>query len=316
MTTAMEEAARQRNLDSYRLVDSLPEQAYNDIVRLASLLCDAPIALVTLLDRDRQWFKAKVGLDDDGTRRDEAFCNHAIAEPDRLMEVPDATADPRFVENPLVVGEMGIRFYAGVPLVSQGGAAFGTVCVIDRKARSLTGKQKTALAALARLTMVLFEAGQRQRESERGDVLAAAETAAAAAPVPIVPIGFAVALFELVDWAGATKRIGERAVERALQRLEDELQARLRPGFGDSVNRVTGSPELIVVLHGNDVSEALAELHACIPEFERETELQVLTAHATSESPGEKTELVYLRADTAMSEEKDVYRAGLAAAAG
>ncbi|MFT3807222.1 GAF domain-containing protein [Arenimonas sp.] len=314
MTMTMDETVRQRTLDSYRLVDSLPEETYNDIVRLASLLCDTPIALVTLLDRDRQWFKAKIGLDDDGTRRDEAFCNHAIAEPDQLMEVPDATADPRFMQNPLVTGEMGIRFYAGVPLLGQGGAPFGTVCVIDRKERSLSGKQKTALAALARLTMFLFETGQRQREGERGEVLAAAEASAATAPAPAVPTGFAVVLFELVDWAGATKRIGERAVERALQRLEDELQARLRPGSGDSVNRVTGSPELIVVLHGDDVGEALAQLHACIPSFERETELQVLTAHAVSESPGEKTEFVYLRADAALSEEKDVYRAGLAAA--
>lgn len=316
MTMAMDEAVRQRTLDAYRLVDSLPEESYNDIVRLASLLCDTPIALVTLLDRDRQWFKAKVGLDDDGTRRDEAFCNHAIAEPDRLMEVPDATADPRFVENPLVTGDMGIRFYAGMPLVSQGGAAFGTVCVIDRKERALTGKQKTALAALARLTMALFESGKRKLEVERDGALATAETTAAAAPAPLVPTGFAVVLFELVDWAGATRRIGERAVERALQRLEDELQGRLRPGSGDSVNRVTGSPELIVMLHGDDVGEALAQLHAVIPGFERETELQVLTAHAVSESPGEKTELVYLRADIALSEEKDVYRAGLAAAAG
>ena len=312
MTKTMNETERQRALDAYRLVDTLPEEAYNDIVRLASLLCDTPIALVTLLDRDRQWFKARVGLDEDGTRRDEAFCNHAISEPDRLMEVPDATADPRFVENPLVTGELGIRFYAGMPLVSAEGAAFGTVCVIDRKARALTGKQKTALAALARLTMALFEAGRRQRESERGDVLAAAEATATIAPAP-APTGFAVALFELVDWAGAAKRIGERAVERALQRLEEELQACLRPGSGDSVNRVTGSPELIVVLHGDDVSEALAQLHACLPTFERETELQVLTAHAVSDSPGEKTEQVYLRADQALSEEKDVYRAGLAA---
>ena len=91
----LDEAARQRELDGQHLVDSLPEAAFQDIVTLAALICDTPIALVTLIDRDRQWFKASTGVDDSGTRRDEAFCNHAIATPDRMMEVPDAHDDAR-----------------------------------------------------------------------------------------------------------------------------------------------------------------------------------------------------------------------------
>ncbi|MDQ3159428.1 MAG: GAF domain-containing protein, partial [Pseudomonadota bacterium] len=89
----LDESARQSELDGQHLVDSLPEPVYDDIVTLAALICDAPIALVTLIDRDLQWFKASVGLDDTGTHRDEAFCNHAIAQPTQMMEVPDAHDD-------------------------------------------------------------------------------------------------------------------------------------------------------------------------------------------------------------------------------
>src|ERR1700760_4656332 len=112
------ETERQRELDSYRIVDSLPETAYDDIVRLASALCGTPMALVSLIDRDRQWFKSKIGFEPSETRRDEAFCNHAIRTPDRLMEVHDATTDARFANHPSVTGGANIRFYAGMPLVT------------------------------------------------------------------------------------------------------------------------------------------------------------------------------------------------------
>jgi GAF domain-containing protein len=300
MSIDLDESARQRALDAYRLVDSLPEAAYQDIVQLASTLCETPIALVTLIDRERQWFKANIGLDDTGTRRDEAFCNHAIAEPERLMEVPDAHEDARFVDNRLVTGELGIRFYAGMPLVGAGGAPFGTVCVLDRTPRQLDERQKAGLAALARLTMTLFEARRYRLENERAELLAQA-----AIPVepPPVAVRFSIALFELLDHAGSARRIGERAVERALQRLDDELHARLRPG--DSVDRVTGSAELIAVLHGDDTTEGLQALRECVAAFEADTGLQVLNAHADSESPEEKPQAVYMRAELALSAEKD-----------
>ena len=110
MTGNAEEFARQRALDAYRIVDTLPEQAYDDIVQLASTLCEVPMALVTLIDRDRQWFKARMGLDDEQTDRKIAMCDHAIREPGRLMEVRDASVDPRFADFPHVTGAPYVRF--------------------------------------------------------------------------------------------------------------------------------------------------------------------------------------------------------------
>ena len=97
------EFARQRSLDTYRVLDSLPEAAYDDIVRLAGVLCDAPIALISLIDRDRQWFKSSIGMEITGSPRDEAFCDHAIRVPDQLLDIPDATADARFAAGDLNV---------------------------------------------------------------------------------------------------------------------------------------------------------------------------------------------------------------------
>lgn len=172
MTDNVDEVARRRALDTYRVLDSLPEAAYDDIVKLASTICDVPVALVSLIDRDRQWFKARVGMELRETGRDVAFCDHAIRQPKLLMEVPDARADARFANNPLVTGANGIRFCAGMPLVTPGGAAIGTVCVIDHQPRELTNRQRDALGALARLAMNLLEAQQREREMERTALLA------------------------------------------------------------------------------------------------------------------------------------------------
>ena len=145
-----DETRRLQILDSYRLVDTAPEPAYDDIVSMASLICGTPIALVSLITEDRQWFKARVGLDVMETPRDQAFCAHAIRNPSAIMEVQDATQDPRFMHNPMVVGEPGIRFYAGAPLLTPSGAALGTVCVLDRVPRKLTPAMALGLQALAR----------------------------------------------------------------------------------------------------------------------------------------------------------------------
>jgi diguanylate cyclase (GGDEF)-like protein len=145
-----DETRRLEVLQSYHLIDTAPEPAYDDIVNMASLMCGTPIALVSLITEDRQWFKARVGLDQMETPRDQAFCAHAIRNPSSIMEVQDASKDPRFMHNPLVVGEPGIRFYAGAPLLTPSGAALGTVCVIDRVPRQLTPSMAQGLQALAR----------------------------------------------------------------------------------------------------------------------------------------------------------------------
>jgi GAF domain-containing protein len=308
MSAQLDEQARQRDLDRYRLLDSLPEQAYDDIVQLASMLCDAPIALVTLIDRDRQWFKASTGIDGEGTRRDEAFCNHAIERPDELMEVHDAGNDPRFSDNRFVTGEPKVRFYAGMPLVTPAGAAIGTVCVLDREPRRLSDEQRAGLGSLARLTMALFDARQRERDAERAALLEQRSdeaTPPTAAAVAAQATAFTVALFEVQDFAGASRRLGDRAMERALQRFDDVMHGLLRPGSADSVNRATGSAETIVVLRGDDNAAAFQRLRDAMPAFERETSLRVLAAAAAADSPQERIEAVFMRADAALSDEKD-----------
>lgn len=151
------EAERLEELRSLAILDTLPEQAYDDITLLAANICDSPIALVSLIDEDRQWFKSKVGLDAPETHRDWAFCAHAILDPDEMFVVTDTTADPRFAENPLVVGDPLIRFYAGMPLTTEAGNALGTLCVIDRVPRTLSDAQSNSLKALARQVMSQLE---------------------------------------------------------------------------------------------------------------------------------------------------------------
>lgn len=152
-----DELARLATLRKYDVLDTPPEQAFDDAVKLASVICGTPIALVTLIDESRQWFKAKIGLDGTETERDHAFCAHAILEPQHVMVVPDATLDPRFVDNPYVTGDPEVRFYAGAPLVSPSGHAMGTLCVIDSAPRAMADDKRDALAAIARTVSAQLE---------------------------------------------------------------------------------------------------------------------------------------------------------------
>lgn len=165
--SSTDEVARQSALDSLRITDSLPEPAYDAVVRLASIICGTPIALVSLITRNRQWFKARIGLEAEETPRSMAFCDHAIRSPDDLMEVRDASLDPRFFENPLVTSDPNIRFYAGRPLVDSGGHALGTVCVIDRVPRQLDEAQRSGLSELAEIVSGLLEARSNNLLAQR-----------------------------------------------------------------------------------------------------------------------------------------------------
>jgi len=151
-----QEDQRLEALYEYEILDTLPEQDFDDLTLLASQLCDVPIALVSLVDQHRQWFKSKQGLDAVETPRDIAFCAHAILQDD-VMIVEDTLDDRRFNDNPLVIGEPNIRFYAGMPLKSQQGFPLGTLCIIDQKPRKLSKDQKNALSALSRQVMAQLE---------------------------------------------------------------------------------------------------------------------------------------------------------------
>jgi diguanylate cyclase (GGDEF)-like protein len=144
------EARRLQALRDYGILDTLPEQVYDDFVAIASTIFGCPVAQLSLVDEDRQWFKARIGIDQQETPRDVAFCAHAIVTPGEVMVVRDAMEDARFKDNPLVTGDPRIRFYAGAPLVTPEGDAVGTVCVIDREPRDATPEQFEALKILSR----------------------------------------------------------------------------------------------------------------------------------------------------------------------
>jgi PAS domain S-box-containing protein len=163
-----EEARRLEVLRQYGVLDTPPEQALDELVVLAAQICNAPIALISLVDDRRQWFKARVGQETRETPREISFCAHALRQTELLI-VPDATADERFAGNPLVTGEPHIRFYAGAPLVTPEGPILGTLCVIDRVPRVLTPEQECALQVLSRQAMSQLELRRQGRELQASE---------------------------------------------------------------------------------------------------------------------------------------------------
>src|SRR5215475_54446 len=157
------EAQRIKVLWQYEILDTVPEEVFDDLTELAARICEAPIALITLVDENRQWFKSKVGVTINETSRDISFCGHAIEQSD-LFIVPDATLDKRFAKNPLVTSDPKIRFYAGAPLITPDGHALGTLCVIDKVPRELRLEQQQALRVLARHVMTQLELRRHSKD--------------------------------------------------------------------------------------------------------------------------------------------------------
>ncbi|MBA2320951.1 MAG: PAS domain S-box protein, partial [Deltaproteobacteria bacterium] len=192
-----DEEERLNELRSLGVLDSAAEPAFDDLTRLAAQICQTPIALVSLIDADRQWFKSRVGLDATETPRDVAFCAHAILDPGHELVVPDALLDARFADNPFVSSPAHVRFYAGMPLTTGSGRAVGTLCVKDHVPRNLTPDQLHALRALGRQVVTQLELRRNLAELHHqmairrtaDDALGASEqrfrTLAALAPVGI-----------------------------------------------------------------------------------------------------------------------------------
>ncbi len=168
-TTDFDDGRRLAALHSLGILDTPQEERFERLTRLASTLFGAPIALVSLVDLDRQWFKSSVGLDARETPRSVAFCSHAVEQGDMLV-VPDATRDPRFASNPLVTGAPDIRFYAGQPVYSHSGEPVGTLCVIDRVPRDFSPDQRQCLRDLAALVEDELNKGALVRAREAAEL--------------------------------------------------------------------------------------------------------------------------------------------------
>ena len=258
------EEKRLQVLDSYGILDTDEEQAYDDLTHLAAVLCHTPTALVTLVARDRQWVKSRVNWESRQNPRDASFCAHAILRPGELMEVPDMVKDARFVRNPLVTGKAGVRFYAGVPLVTREGAALGTICVIDRRPRLLTEVQGRSLESLARQVVAQLELRLQVAELEMQSLTD-----------PLTGVWNRRAFYRLLrnEWARHARsgqRLGLLMVDidhfknindsyghprgdAVLQEVAETLSASLRPS--DSLFRY-GGEEFCCVLTGCDLEAA------------------------------------------------------------
>jgi len=278
--TPANETERLAALLSCAILDTPAEAAFDDIARLAGQLCDTPIALVTLVDADRQWFKARVGIDLPETSRDISFCAHAIHSPEVLV-VRDTLEDQRFADNPFVTGDPNIRFYAGAPLMLDPDVSVGTLCVIDHVPRDLTPVQIGALAALA-----------RQVSSE----LKLRRTLATMRPLGVGGMGIVVAAHDIeADARVAIKFLVSEATSdrQAQERFVREAKAVLKVG-GEHVARVldvgnlgNGAPYIVMEhLDGEDLERRLERDGALPPKEAIGYVLQACTAVGRAHEAG------------------------------
>ncbi|PCR95671.1 GGDEF domain-containing protein [Pseudomonas fluorescens] len=252
------EAARVQALYGLNLLDSAPEERFDRLTRLARRLFNVPIALVTLVDKDRQWFKSCVGLDATETPRDVSFCGHAILK-DELLLVPDARQDVRFHDNPLVIGDPNIRFYAGYPLTVPNGNKMGTLCLIDTRPRELDDEERDLLRDLAGMAEQELMAVQMASMDEltllsnrRGFMMLAQHALDACArmgkPATLL-------FFDLNDFKQINDLYGHAEGDSALKTFADVLRIAFRES--DVVGRL-GGDEFVALLTGSSHIETTA----------------------------------------------------------
>jgi diguanylate cyclase (GGDEF)-like protein len=254
----IDEDGRLSVLRDYNVLDTPPDPRTDVFVRLAADLCDTPISLVSLVDKDRQWFKAAIGVDATETSRDLAFCAHAILTPAEVMVVEDATQDPRFMDNALVTGEPRIRFYAGAPILSPDGYPLGTLCVIDNKPRKLdqAGRRRLKdLAVGAAAVLDLHRSAARLQPSATHDLLTGLANRAFFEPVweaavqqaAIGGVHCAVLCLDLDQFKQINDLLGHAGGDTALRAAADRLRATIRDT--DMAARL-GGDEFAVLLVG------------------------------------------------------------------
>ena len=232
-----DEQERLEDLYAYEILDSDPEEAFDDIVRLAAAICGTPWARVNFVDAQRQWTKAVLGMDKADTPRQDAFCSHTIGAPDGRMVVEDALADDRFAENPLVLDDPGIRFYAGSGIRAASGRCIGAVCVLDSKPRQLTPEQLEALESLSEIATRQLELRRRLSDERRVvDELRELDRKKAEFNASLAH-DFRTPLTAIRGFA-QIMRTPEAPVERALDVIERSADRLLR-----LVDRVGGTPD-------------------------------------------------------------------------
>jgi PAS domain S-box-containing protein len=239
----LNEIQRLENLNTYGILDSLPEKAYDDITALAAMVCDTPIALISFIDQDRQWFKSRFGLDVTESPRDVSFCGHAINESE-IFVVSDATKDDRFRDNPFVIGPTAVRFYAGAPLISSEGYALGTLCVIDYSHKNLSPEQKGALDALSRQVVTQMELKKTndlfaQRLEKKAAIMRSAKFSIITTDLHGLIHGFNEEAERILEYH-ASEVIGKETPElfhepeevvKVAEQLSKELKTKINPGF-------------------------------------------------------------------------------------
>jgi diguanylate cyclase (GGDEF)-like protein len=260
------ERERLEALVRYEILDTDAERHFDDLTLLASHICETPIALVSLVDKDRQWFKSRVGLSVSETSRDFSFCAHAILQPN-LFIVPDATEDARFSDNPLVTGEPKIRFYAGMPLFTADTKhALGALCVIDRVPRELNATQKELIEALARQVQALLEFRfrlQQEKHLSRIDSLTGAANRRAfyenlegeLSRLKRYGRPFSLAYLDVDNLKGVNDDLGHDAGDAVLCTVSATVRSNLRRT--DTVGRI-GGDEFAIVLSEADADTARA----------------------------------------------------------
>jgi len=265
-TTPCNESARLDALHALHILDTSPEERFDRLTRLARRLFDVPIAVVSLVDANRQWFKSCIGMEASETPRDVSFCAHAILG-DEILMVPDTLADERFRDNPLVTGEPNIRFYAGCPLMITNGGKAGTLCLIDLKPRALDAEERALLHDLARMAEQELAAIQLATlddltllSNRRGfEVLAQHALSACKRTGKTASLLF----FDLNDFKQINDNLGHAEGDRALQSFAEVLRTALRES--DVIGRL-GGDEFVALLSGasnaetQQVTQRLAKL--------------------------------------------------------